>query len=172
MNMNIEPADPARRFNPVFWIMWLLPAATVVAGFVTLAIALEGADRPLPADYHWEGERLDRDFERSRRAAALGLEATLEIRGGQCLATLRGATDEPVALSLLLTHGSEAGLDRRVRLQRISAGEYRAACAPLDAGKWRLQLDDDAARWSLRGVMGGEIERIDLRAPKSGGAAP
>lgn len=169
--MNSQSAVPARRFNPVFWIMWLLPAATVVAGFVTLAIALEGADRPLPADYHWEGDRLDQDFERSRQAAALGLTAAFEVHDGQCQATLNGAMEDPIALNLLLTHGSDAGLDRRLRLERIAAGEYRAACAPLAAGKWRLLLDDDSSRWSLRGVSDGRLDRLELRAPPLNGTA-
>ena len=30
MNMNTDTAIPSPRLNPVFWIMWLLPAATVV----------------------------------------------------------------------------------------------------------------------------------------------
>jgi hypothetical protein len=172
MNMNIEPAVPAPRFNPVFWIMWLLPAATVVAGFVTLAIALDGADRPLPADYHWEGERLDQDFTRARNAVALGLASTLEVRGGRCVAVLHGAAVYPASLDLLLTHGSDAGLDRRVRLARMGEGEYRAACAPLEAGKWRVLLDDDSSRWSLRGSADGRFERLALRARTPDGTAP
>jgi hypothetical protein len=166
MNMNTESAIPSPRFNPVFWIMWLLPAATVVAGLATLAIALKDADRPLPVDYHWEGERLDADFVRSREAAALGLTAVIKVRGGQCFARMHGAMGDPAALNLLLTHGSDAGLDRRLRLMRTAAGEYRAACAPLDAGKWRVLLDDDSSLWALRGVTPGPVELLELRARK------
>jgi hypothetical protein len=171
MNMNTESAIPSPRRNPVFWIMWLLPAATVVAGFVTLAIALDGADRPLPADYHWEGDRLDADFARARNAEALGLASTLEVRDGSCRVNLHGSANDPASLNLLLTHGSDAGLDRRLRLARTGAGEYRAACAPLDAGKWRVLLDDDSSRWLLRGVADGRFERLDLRARQPDGNA-
>jgi hypothetical protein len=144
--------------------MWLLPASAVLAGFATLAIALSGADRPLPADYHWEGERLDADFARIRAAAALGIEVALEVHGGQCRALVRNLPAEPTALNLLLTHGSDAAFDRRVRLLRVAPNEYRAACAPLESGKWRVAVDDDSARWTLRGSADDFLASLELRA--------
>ena len=149
-------------FNPVFWLMWLLPGSAVVAGFATLGLALRGGDRPLPPEYHWEGARLDEDFERARRAAALGVEVTLEIAGGQCHASLRNVAG-PGSLNLLLVHGFDAAFDRRVRLTRFSAGEYRAACAPLEPGKWRVAVGDDST-WSLRGSVDGQIAHLLPRA--------
>jgi hypothetical protein len=161
-----------RRFNPVFWLMWLLPGSAVVAGLTTLAIALEDADRALPADYHWEGEHLDQDFARARVAATLGIEVTLSVQGGSCQASTLALPDDPAALDLLLTHGSNAGFDRRVRLARVSAGEYRAACAPLEPGRWRVALDDDSHRWAIRGNAVDAINRLSLRARNPAGGGP
>jgi hypothetical protein len=155
---------PSLRSNPVFWLMWLLPGSAVLASFATLGVALKGADRPLPKDYHWEGERLDHDFARARAAAALGVEVRLELQGGQCRALISPLDTEPAALDLLLTHGVDAGLDRRTRLTRIAAGEYRSACAPLAPGKWRIALEDDAAQWALRGNVDGRADHVLLRA--------
>lgn len=169
--MNTATADTDTRFNPVFWLMWLLPASAVVAGFATLAIALRGADRALPVEYHWEGERLDADFGRARRAAQLGVEVSLAIAAGQCRALVRNLPLEPVALNLLLTHGLDAGLDRRVRLTRVAANDYRASCAPLDSGKWRVALDDDSAHWALRGALEGGLAVLVLRARNPDGLA-
>lgn len=165
-------AAPVRRFNPVFWIMWLIPGATVLAGFATLAIALQDADRPLPLDYHWEGARLDADFARARVAAALGIEVTLDISGGQCRARIRNLATDPSVLDLLLTHGSDAGYDRRVRLRRVGAGEYLGVCTALEAGKWRLLLDDPAADWAMRGTAQGAFASLQLRARRPTGASP
>jgi hypothetical protein len=137
------------RANPVFWLMWLLPAAAVTASFATLAIAMHGADRALPEAYHWEGERLDRDFARQRRAAELGIEVTLRLLGGDCEATLRGNAGDPAALDLLLTHGSDAGLDQRIRLWRVAQGTYRGTCIVAPA-RWRIAIDDPAGAWALR----------------------
>ena len=157
------------RSNPVFWLMWLLPAATVCAGFATLAIAMHGADRALPEAYHWEGERLDQDFARQRRAAELGVEVSLEIANGECVATLRGDAGDPAALDLLLTHGSDAGLDQRIRLRRAAPGAYRGACSVAPA-RWRIAIDEPASGWSLRAQQAGDLARVTLRARDPGAA--
>jgi hypothetical protein len=156
--------------NPVFWLMFLLPGAAVAASFATLAIALSSADRALPPGYHWEGERLDQDFERARRAATLGVRGTLALQAGECVLTMAGV-DSPT-LRLLLTHSNDAGLDRQVLLKRGAANEYRAACAALPDGRWRLALEDDAAGWSLRQRITGSLTQIDLvaRNPEGAGA--
>jgi hypothetical protein len=159
------------RFNPVFWLMWLLPGSAVFAGFTTLALALGSGDRALPEEYHWEGDRLDRDFARARSAAALGVEVSLEVRGGQCHATLNRAADAAAALNVLLTHGSNASLDRRLRLARVAAGDYRAPCAPLEAGKWRVAIDADGAPWAVHGVLDTGQESVALSARSPDGAS-
>lgn len=160
------------RNNPVFWIMWLLPASAVVAGLTTLAIAVRDADRALPASYHWEGERLDADFERLRAAAAQRLAVTLHIpaQRGECVALLE-APRPPAALDLLVTSGTDASRDRRVRLTRAPSGEYRGACEPLPPGRWRADLGDEARSWSIRGRFDTPTARVELRArdPGSGG---
>ena len=160
------------RFNPVFWLMWLLPASAVLAGFTTLAIALKNADRPLPADYHWEGNGLDEDFARAEAAAALGLDVTLDFHGGQCRAVMRNLPTDPAALNLLLTHGSYAALDRRIRLSRVAAGEYHVACAPLESGRWRVGLDDDTRKWSIRGSLDDRVTTLQIRADGPDGDEP
>src|SRR4051794_36158385 len=111
--------SPLRR-NPVFWIVWLLPAATVVAGLSTLGIALRHADRPLPEAYHWEGAHLDDDFAQQRNAALHGIEVALTVNGtdGVCAASVRAAPDDVATLTLLFANGADAGLDRVVLLKR------------------------------------------------------
>ena len=155
--------------NPVFWLMWLLPASAVCASFATLAIALSGADRALPPAYHWEGERLDADFARARHAAALGVVARLSIDAAsqQCVLRLQGGSPQSPTLRLLLTHSSDADFDRAVLLKLGAPGEYRASCPPLPAGRWRLALDDDVAGWSVRTRVDGSRD-IEIRARHPG----
>jgi hypothetical protein len=163
---------PDRRLtNPVYWLMWLLPGSAVVASFATLFIALRGGDAPLPESYHWEGERLDTDFARARAAATLGIEVDFETRAGQCRASVRNVPLDPAALNLLLTHGSDAGLDRRLRLMRVSEREYRAACTPIEAGSWRITLGDDSLAWSVRAAATGNLESVALRARSPDGSS-
>lgn len=159
------------RANPVFWLMWALPGAAVLAGFTTLAIALHGADRPLPEAYHWEGARLDADFARQRAALTRGIRVTFEAADGRCTAHLAGSAGDPPALDVLLTHGSDAGLDRALKLPQVAPGEYAGDCTPLPAGKWRVSVEDPSGAWSLRASIDGSPARIDLRARNPAGAA-
>jgi uncharacterized protein len=159
------------RANPVFWLIWVLLGSAVVAGLTTLAIAMRSADRPLPAVYHWEGEHLDRDFAQARVAATHGIEVTLVANPGDCSATLRNAPSDPEALSLLFASGADAGLDRVLHLPRVAPGQYRGACAPLPAGRWRVSLEDSAGQWALRGQVHGSFHRLELRARNPEGPA-
>lgn len=159
------------RANPVFWLMWALPGAAVLAGFTTLAIAMHGADRALPEAYHWEGERLDADFARQQAAVKLGVRVTFGAADGRCSARLVSSGTEPPSLDVLLTHGIDAGLDRRLKLLRVGAGEYAAACAQLPAGKWRLAVDEPSGAWSVRDAVDGGLARVALRTRDPGGPA-
>lgn len=170
--MSTAQVDSPLRANPVFWLMWLLPAAAVVAGLATLGIALRHGDRELPPAYHWEGERLDQDFARARLAAAHGIGLSLDMPAapGECVASLRHAPGDPAALTLLFTNGVDPGLDRVVMLRRAARGEYRGSCAPLPAGRWRVALEDDAGAWAIRTQVAGDIRRLELRAHSPDGA--
>ena len=165
--------DSPYRANPVFWIMWLLPAAAVVGGFATLFIALRGADRPLPPAYHWEGEHLERDFAQARLAAARGIEVTVELQpaAGECRAALRNAPDDPASLTLLLSNVADAGFDRVILLRRVQAGSYRGACVPLPPGRWRVALEDAAGAWAIRAQLTGSPAIVELRARDPGGTS-
>ena len=170
MTMSTAAAD-RRLTNPVYWLMWLLPGSAVVAGLSTLFIALRSGDRPLPESYHWEGARLDADFVRARAAAALGVEVEFDSRDGHCHAVMRHIPRDPAAINLLLTNGGDAGLDRRLRLLRVGPDEYRAQCAPIAAGSWRIEVDDDSATWSVRGVATGSLATLSLRARNPDGGS-
>jgi hypothetical protein len=157
--------NAALKRNPVFWLMWMIPGAAVLAGLGMVAVAMQGADRALPELYHWEGAHLDADFERAREAARLGLRGELVIANGECRVTLQGA--DASALQLQLTSGLEARLDRRATLVRRADGSWRAPCEALARGKWRLALQDVRGRWALRAQSDRPGEPIELvaRAP-------
>jgi uncharacterized protein len=156
--------------NPVFWLMWAIPGAAVLAGTSMVALAFKDADRTLPDIYHWEGERLDADFERARHAARHGMAATLELSGGVCTVSMANAPQEADSLQLRLTNGNDAHLDRALTLSRVAAGRYRAPCVALPAGRWRVALSDQANTWALRESVEGPFERLDIRARDPEGA--
>ena len=114
---------------------------------------------------------LDQDFARARAAAALGVEVDFDLRDAQCHAVVRNVPRDPPALNLLLTSGTDADLDRRLRLMRVAPGEYRAACAFAPAGRWRVSLDDDSGAWNLRALAAGGLDSLALRARSPDGTS-
>jgi hypothetical protein len=164
MTMQDKTSPYSPRANPVFWLMWLLPGAAVVAGFATLAIALRGADHRLPPTYHWEGDGLDRDHARAQNAADLGISLSLEVRDGECVATARNLPAATETLELELANGANAALDRLVTLRRTSPTELRAACEPLPRGGWWVDVSDPGGEWSLRSRSKGTLARVELGA--------
>ena len=162
--MSSAPVDHPLRANPVLWFVWALLGGTVIAGLTTLGIALRSADHPLPETFHWEGPHLDRDFALARNAAAHGTVVSFSSTQGECRARVSSAPNDAPALNLLFAHGSDAGLDRALYLQRVSPGEYRAACAPIPAGRWRVALEDSAGQWGIREELDGSVDALTLRA--------
>jgi hypothetical protein len=160
-----------RNRNPVFWLMWALPGAAVLASFATLAIAMQGADRALPPIYHWEGESLDADFARAMQAARLGLVAELGVAGGRCELSLTPAPASGEDLRVTLTNGSHASLDRTVAMRQVRPGHYAAACEPLPRGRWRVAIQDAANTWQLRSRLDDAQTRVSLVAQDPGGPA-
>ena len=69
-----------RQFWP--WFLLALPAVVVVAGFITLYIAIHHADSPVRDHYAKEGLILRRDQAQDQAAARLGLGARLAIGAG------------------------------------------------------------------------------------------
>lgn len=156
--------------NPVLWLVLGLPAAAVAASFATLVIAARGSDPPLPSGYHWEGAALDADEARLAAARRQGITAEFHYDSAaqRCVVALRGAA--PTQLRLQLTHATRATDDQQRELQREGA-LYTGACRTPPSSHWWVEITDDAASWSLRGRLQG-----DLRQPgaidNSSAAAP
>jgi len=142
-----------------------LPVAAVLASVSTAIIAVTLGDRPLPGQYHWEGDKLDHDFAQSERAEQLHLNATLNLspdKGGICHLTLAlAASNAPPSLDVALIHVSNPALDRNVRFMLSAASAaavsgpwaYVAPCTALPPARWHLELSDPQRSWSFRSAI-------------------
>jgi hypothetical protein len=142
-----------------------LPAFAVLASVGTAVIAMTRGDPPLPGQYHWEGDRLDHDFADAHRAAALGLEAALDLTPaqGSCRLSLRLTSALPTAVLLDAVHASRPELDRQMRFVRDGDSDnYTASCAALPPGSWHLELKSTTGDWSYRQDWPGSGGRVTL----------
>jgi hypothetical protein len=153
------------RFNPALYLIIGLPLFAVVASVGTAVVAMSRGDPPLPGQYHWEGDKLDRDFADSRRAEDLHLSASVDLHPQRGVCHLMLALDGdtlPPAVDLALIHGANPALDRTLRFSRVSGKSYSAPCTALPDAKWHVELSDPQRSWSFRVALTGPGKTITL----------
>lgn len=155
--------------EPWPWILFGLPASAVIAGVITLVIAVKNEDGLVAQDYYKQGLSINRVLERESRAAALDLRARLWFDGDRVRVTLSGRSAMPPTLTLHLVHPTRAGEDRVVPLARMSGGEYLALAPTLAPGRWLVQIEDAEGDWRLSGRDWRTGEALVLDAAESQG---
>lgn len=129
--MMASTADSPRPWyrEPWPWFLISLPALAVVAGAVTLWLALKSDDGVIAADYYRQGLAINSELSRSTRAIELAIVAEAALDGVAPgdrvrirLTAAQGLPPEP-ALQLRLVHPGRGGADRSAVLSRAAVGD-------------------------------------------------
>lgn len=151
--------------EPMMWLVLALPAAVVVAGFVTLAIAIRsGGDDAVHDPGSRVGKAQTADLSPERNAARLGLQARLMLSSDTEALELRteaGVFDSD-SLTLLLIHPRDAAGDLSVSLIRADALRYFGRLAVPRDHAWNLQLQPTDGQWRLQGRLPREALSAEL----------
>ncbi len=137
--------------EPWPWILFGIPAATVVAGIVTLVIAIVYRDGLVAEDYYKEGLAINQVLAREAQAARLGLEVQLMVADRNIRVRMAGEGGFPDGLVVRFIHPTRAGEDQQIVLTAMSPGMYEGSMPELAGGRWYVQLEDAQATWRLRG---------------------
>ncbi|WP_018991219.1 FixH family protein [Aromatoleum toluclasticum] len=134
------------------WFLIAVPAASVVAGMVTLWLAVTSWDGLVVDDYYQEGKAIEKTIARSLKAAELGLLADVRLRSDEVTLELSSAANAPLPPTVVLTisHPTRAGMDQVLVLKRRD-GVFAAPLAPLSSGRWLLQVEDESHNWRMNG---------------------
>lgn len=136
------------------WLLMAGPAIVVVAGFVTLVLALRSNDGLVSDDYYKQGLGINQTTARDQAAARLGLQAQLMLGGNELRVMLRAtdaATALPETLSLRLMHPTRSGEDQVLSLRRQAGDLYSGRLERPLSGRWRVSIEDDGRMWRLTG---------------------
>lgn len=147
--------------QPWVWLIIALPATAVIAGMVSLYLAVTTSDGLVVDDYYTRGKAINRDLARDRAAQAHGLEARLDVdmAGNRVDLMLKSrGYAPPHEMKLSILHPTQPHHDQRVMLEQTGDGQYAAAIGELGRGKWYLQLEADD--WRLSGRL-----QMPLTAP-------
>ncbi|HET9664154.1 MAG TPA: FixH family protein [Burkholderiales bacterium] len=147
--MNACDARPWYR-EPWPWLLMAGPAIVVVAGAVTMWLAIHGNDGLVADDYYKRGLAINQVLARDQAARAHGYTADVafDFNHGRVRVALAGDALPP-ALLLSLTHPTRAAEDRIVPLARVAAGAYEGVLHPPASGRWRLSVEDARRTWRL-----------------------
>lgn len=132
------------------WILIALPGSAVVAGMITLYLAIRSDDGVVAEDYYTKGLAINQVLDRQDRAQQLGLTAELEQDGQNFVLILNSKRELalPAQIRLALVNPVRAGLDQSVLLKRHGL-KYVGAFQPVRAGRWKITVEDEGGIWQL-----------------------
>jgi hypothetical protein len=136
------------------------PATVIVAGFVTLWLAIVSYDGLVTDDYYKQGLAINQRLQRDHYASDLGLRADFMRSGQQVRLMLTAERDAalPEALTLKLSHPTRAGQDQIVRMVSEGQGFYGGELTADVSGRWYVSIEDPSGKWRLQGDWQADVE--------------
>jgi hypothetical protein len=139
------------------WLLALGPVTVIVAGAITVWLAIESDDGLVADDYYKQGLAINEVLHRDDHAARLGLRASILFNpdAGRVRVLLRSDAEGPgpAAVRLRILHPTRAGEDQTLPLVASSPGVFDGAVGELSRGRWLLHLEDNGRTWRLTGEM-------------------
>lgn len=135
------------------WLLMSGPLIVVLAGFVTLVLAIRSNDGLVADDYYKQGLTINQTTARDQAAVRAGLQAQV-MQGGQTLRVMLKGNPEvvlPETLVLRIMHPTRSGEDQVLKLQRQAPGLYSAQSGRVLAGRWQVSVEDEERQWRLIG---------------------
>lgn len=153
------------------WFIIAGPATVVIAGAVTVWLAVVSNDGLVTDDYYKQGLAVNQRLQRDHQASVLGLHADV-MRSGlnvRLMVTASGAATMPGAIILKLAHPTRAGQDQAVEMISEGQGFYGGKLAADLSGRWLVSIEDPAGQWRLQGEWQADSEeplRLHAKAEK------
>ncbi len=130
------------------------PGLVVVAGIVTVWIAVTTSDGLVADDYYKQGLAVNQKLARNDAAAAMQFEASVRLAAGRIDLKLASRADAPMParVRVTLAHPTRGGEDQIVVLTG-DKGVYAGQIAALGPGRWLVVIEDEAGIWRMAGSV-------------------
>ena len=153
--------------HPWPWLLMAGPFIVVVAGAITLYLAVVSNDGLVRDDYYKQGLAVNQTSARDRKARELELNAQL-MRGDdgrqiRVLLRAKPGTVLPPVIQLGLAHPTRPGGDQDLVLSADAgqASTYSGRLAAPLSGRWLVTLEDATMAWRLAGEW--SMDKDDVR---------
>ena len=139
--------------SPWPWFLLLFPAVAVIAGIITISLAIRTEDGLVSSDYYKEGLAINRVIKREANADKLNIKAEGQYVSDTHRIRLKvtGNTSFPSTLSLRLIHPTQVNLDQAIVLSVTANGWYEGYIANISPSHWKMSLEDKEGHWKLNG---------------------
>ena len=136
------------------WILMAGPFLVVIAGVVTVYLAVISNDGLVDDDYYKQGLAINQENARDQMAARQGMQAELmqnpEDGGVRVLLQADPGVALPRTLVVRIAHPTRAGVDQRLVLKAENGVYSGRLSAPL-RGRWHVVIEDEKREWRLSG---------------------
>ncbi len=133
--------------EPFVWLLIFFPASAIVAGMITVSLAINSYDGLVADDYYKQGLEINRTFERDKAAVHYGIQAALRFDVEHQFIHLKFNAHSnyklPNQITLNFHHHTRSGFDKTVILERFGDHFYQSALPELIVGKWYIELAAD-----------------------------
>ncbi|MCK5386162.1 MAG: FixH family protein [Gammaproteobacteria bacterium] len=158
MTMSTEPDDFSpppwyKQFWP--WFLMFFPATAVVAGIITIIIAVKTDDGLVKDDYYKSGLAINQTLERKQKAHELNLSANIHWDKLTQTITLKLAgkiSEPPPRLTMQLIHATIANHDQTTTLFLAPDNKsYTGRIKTVATGSWIIILEPEEKDWRING---------------------
>jgi hypothetical protein len=135
------------------WLLMLGPAAVIIAGAITIWLAIKTSDGLVEDDYYKQGLAVNQRMQRDGHAEALGISAEV-MRSDLSLRIFLNGNEKfgfPEKIQMRITHPTRSGMDQNVMLEAEGRGMYVGKLTQPIAGRWHVAISDSANEWRLIG---------------------
>lgn len=162
MQMSTEPQHAAFTDKPWYrhgWVWFLIgiPGSAIVAGAITMWIAVTTADSLVADDYYKEGRAINQRLEKDLAAADRGVALNASIRGLpsgsqriEVVFSAKPGVAAPEFMRLRLSHPTLNQMDVLATLVKSGDRRYSSDVPGIAAGRWYAQLEDDQSIWRVK----------------------
>lgn len=136
--------------EPWLWFLIGLPLSAILAGVVTLVLAIRSNDGLVTDDYYKQGLGINKVLARQEMAEQMGLWAELRMDGGKIVIVLEGrpGMSLPDSIRVSVSHPTRAGEDDNIVLER-QGDRYVGSMPKAVEGHRNLTVEDMANTWRL-----------------------
>ncbi|WP_199608619.1 FixH family protein [Flocculibacter collagenilyticus] len=133
------------------WFIIILPLTAVVAGIITLFIALDKSPEMVVDEYYKKGKAINLDLSKYHQAEKMGISMALAISDSELAVNFTKVPRQPIsALKVAFYHPTLANKDFSLLLTSDAHGTYRHQLEQPITGAWDVTLSPHDDVWKLR----------------------